>query len=288
MPPSILRRCQALRCRRSRPPFEIKLAEAAHDPLHAKAVVLAVGDQKAALVVCDLTSIPVALIEAARQRIAASTDLNPLCVMICATHTHTAPQIRPRFVTRADETARGKTAAYVDALPGRIAEAVRLANERLLPAQAAVAIGREETVSFNRRYLMQDGTVQTSPGKADPAIVRGILRPAGPIDPDVGIVTFDEVGGAPLATLVNFAIHLDTIGGNQPSADFPFQINTLLASVRGPDMLTVFAAGASGNINHYDLLNPANSPRKERPGVIAHSAQFSLPKSSVPFAALSR
>ena len=97
-----------------------------------------------------------------------------------------------------------------------------------------------QVVSFNRRYRMQDGTVQTSPGKADPAIIRGILRPAGPIDPDVGVVTFDEVGGTPLATLVNFAIHLDTIGGNQPSADFPFQISTLLASVRGPDMLTVF------------------------------------------------
>ena len=164
-----------------------------------------------------------------------------------------------------------------------------MANERLVPAQAAVAIGREETISFNRRYLMQDGTVQTSPGKADPAIVRGILRPAGPIDPDVGVVTFDEVGGDPLVTLVNFAIHLDTIGGNQPSADFPFQINTLLASVRRPDMLTVFAAGAAGNYKPLQPAQPrAHSPGKELPRIIAYSARFSLPKSSVPIAALSR
>src|SRR4051812_40492497 len=76
-----------------RPPFEVKLADAAHDPLHVKAVVLAAGDRKAALVVCDLTSIPLELIEAARRQIGATTDLDPLSVMISATHTHTAPQI---------------------------------------------------------------------------------------------------------------------------------------------------------------------------------------------------
>ncbi len=246
-----------------RPPYEIKLATAPHDPLHVKAVVLAVGEQKAAIVVCDLTSIPVAIIEAARKRIGESTDIDPLTVMLSATHTHTTPQIRPRFVTKADEAARAKTTAYVEALPARIAEAVRLANERLAPATAAVAIGSEETVSFNRRYRMGDGSVKTSPAKSDAAIVRNILGPDGPIDPEVGVVTFDGANGASLATLVNFAIHLDTIGGHEPSADFPFQIAATLASVRGPEMLTVFAPGAAGNINHYDLLDPARIYREK-------------------------
>jgi hypothetical protein len=83
-----------------------------------------------------------------------------------------------------------------------------------------------------------------------------IVRPAGPIDPTVGVVTFAAPGGEPLATLINFAIHLDTIGGSQPSADFAFQIDALLRNVRGAEMMTVFAPGASGNINHYDLLDP--------------------------------
>jgi hypothetical protein len=244
-----------------RPPFEIRLAETAHDPLHIKAIVIAAGEQKAAVVVCDLTSIPVSMIEQARHQIAATTDLNPESVMISATHTHTAPQIRPRFVTKADESARRKTATYVQSLPSRIAEAVRQANEHLVQAKASAAIGREETVSFNRRFLLRDGSVQTNPGKADPAILRQIVRPEGPIDPEVGVVTLDSVDGEHLATLVNFAIHLDTMGGNQPSADFPFQICDLLSSVRGADMLTVFATGAAGNINHYDLLDPEHFHR---------------------------
>jgi hypothetical protein len=236
-----------------RPPFEIKLAEAAHDSLYVKAIVLETGGQKAALVACDLTSIPVAIIDAARRQIGETTDVKPGAVMISATHTHTTPQIRPRFVAKADDAARGKTADYVRALPGRIAEAVRLANSELKTSRASAAIGHEESISFNRRFLMQDGSIQTNPGKSDLAMVRNIVRADGPIDPDVGVVTFDAIDGTPLATLVNFAIHLDTMGGNRPSADFPFQICRLLSEARGTDMLSMFAAGASGNLNHYDL-----------------------------------
>lgn len=244
-----------------RPPVEVKLAEAAHDPLQVKAVVLDAGGQKAALVVCDLTSLPVAIIESARQEIGATTDVPPRSVMISATHTHTTPQIRPRFVTTADASARHKTADYVARLPQRIAAAVREANRELVPARVAAAKGREETISFNRRFVMRGGTVQTNPGKDEPALLREILRPAGPIDPDVGVVTLEAIDGAPLVTFVNFAIHLDTMGGLRPSADFPFQLCDLLAKVHGPDMLTVFAAGASGNINHYDLLDPSRIHR---------------------------
>lgn len=239
-----------------RPPFEIKLAEAAHDPLHAKAIVLESGGNKAALVVCDLTSIPVAMIEAARHEIGQTTDIDPLTVMISATHTHTAPQIRPRFVTRADAEARRKTDEYVRALPAKIAAAVEQANRQLGSASVSAVIGHEDSVSFNRRFVMQDGSIQTNPGKVDPTILREIVRPDGPIDPDVGVVSFESAAGAPLVTLVNFAIHLDTLGGNRPSADFPFQIARLLAEVRGPEMLAMFAEGAAGNINHYDLLDP--------------------------------
>ena len=41
-----------------RPPFEIKLATKAHDPLHVKAIVFESGGERAAIVSCDLTSIP--------------------------------------------------------------------------------------------------------------------------------------------------------------------------------------------------------------------------------------
>lgn len=78
-----------------RPPFEVRLSEAAHDPLQIKAIVLEVDGLKAALVVCDVTSLPTTIVEAARREIGETTNLDSTSVMISATHTHTAPQLPP-------------------------------------------------------------------------------------------------------------------------------------------------------------------------------------------------
>lgn len=198
------------------------------------------------------------MIAEVRRRVEETTDLDPGAVMISATHTHTAPQIRLRFLGRADEEARRKAEEYVADLPNRVAEAVQLANSALAPARVLAAIGREDSVSFNRRFVMNDGTVQTNP-----SLVRQIVRPAGPIDPEVGVVAFQKAEGAPMATLVNFALHLDTMGDACPSADFPFMIERVLTAARGERMLTVFALGAAGNINHYSLLDPERVRREK-------------------------
>ncbi len=248
-----------------RPPFEVMLAEVAHDPLRVKAIVLDQGGRTAALIVCDLTSIPIDIIAEARKQAGASTGIDPDSIMISATHCHTAPQIRMRFLGRADEPSRERARSYIDALPGRIAEAVRLAEADLRPARPLAAVGREGSVSFNRRFYMNDGTVLTNPGKADASLLREVDRPTGPIDPEVGVVRFEAEDGTPLATLVNFALHLDTMGGSRPSADFPFMIDRILGDVLGPDALTVFAIGAAGNINHYDLLDPDHPRRSKGP-----------------------
>jgi len=52
----------------------------------------------------------------------------------------------------------------------------------LLPI--GIGMGHEDRLTFNRRYWMKDGTVRTNPGYKNPDIV----RPAAPIDPDVGVM----------------------------------------------------------------------------------------------------
>lgn len=248
-----------------RPPFEIKLATHPHDPLHAKALVLDEGGQRVAIVLCDLTSIPLEIIQEARRLIGDTTGVPAESAMISATHTHTTPQIRPRFLGNADEAARQKARDYVAKLPGMIAEAVKLAEADLQPAEASAAAGEENTVSFNRRFFLRDGVVQANPFKGEDEKLGQILRPAGPIDPEVGMVAFTGADGAPLAMMVNFAIHLDTMGGDQPSADFPFMLDEILRGVHGSTMLPMFAIGAAGNVNHYDLMDPARVHRIKGP-----------------------
>ena len=69
----------------------------------------------------------------------------------------------------------------------------------------------------------------------------------------MGVVYFDTPKNAPVATYVNFAMHPDTVGGEGVSADYPGVLAKLLGDYRGPDMLTVFANGCCGNINHRDM-----------------------------------
>src|SRR5215213_3807653 len=217
------------------------------DDIYAKAIVLELGDTKAALVVCDLISLPRHTVTEARRQVEAATGIPAAHVMLSATHTHTGPVLNRESAL--DELV-GATSdlgrRYTEKLPELIAKSVTEANKKLAPARASAALVKEEGVSFNRRFHMRDGTVSWNPAKRNPDIV----RPAGPIDPDVGVVYFDTPKNAPVATYVNFAMHPDTVGGEGVSADYPGVLAKLLGEYRGPDMVTVFANGCCGNINH--------------------------------------
>jgi hypothetical protein len=217
-----------------------------HDDLHARAIVIEAGGRAAALVVLDLITTPRDVVEAARREIERTTRIRGGDVMISATHTHTGPVLdRNSAFGGKSEMVRG----YLAGLPARIAEAVRLAEARLAPAHVLSASGREDSIAFNRRYHMKDGTVGWNPGKLNP----GIIKPAGTIDPEVPVVSFESARGEPLATYVNYAVHLDNVGEPRISADLPFTLTRALADVKGPEMLTVFSAGCCGDVNHIDV-----------------------------------
>lgn len=226
-------------------------AEGVHDDLHAKAIVLDVGGERAALVACDLVSLPADIVAETRRQISAAGTMDGARAMISATHCHTGPLlVAPGSRTSNMEGEMLAIARrYMAELPGKIAESVRLAAADLQPARVRAGQGREDSVSFNRRYFMSDGTVGWNPGKLNPRIV----KPAGVIDPAVPVVYFESAGGRPLATYVNFAMHLDTVGGQQFSADYAYTLATLLGKVKGPEMLTLFTIGAAGNVNHIDV-----------------------------------
>jgi len=228
--------------------FSVRLAESTHDDLYAKAVVLESGGKKAAIIACDLVSIDDELVGEARKLIESQTGIPAAHVMISATHSHTGPLLRKRLIGFAPAAAQKIAYAYRAALPAKIGAAAKLADTALVPVQMLEGVGREESISFYRRFLMKDGSVRTNPGKMNPEIV----QPMGEIDPEVAVVQW-ESSGKPLATYVNFALHLDTVGGPQFSADYAFTLGRLLAKIEAPDLLTLFTIGAAGNINHVDV-----------------------------------
>jgi neutral ceramidase len=142
-----------------------------------------------------------------------------------------------------------------------IADSVRLAEQNLTPVTLRAGIGQVPDVAFNRRFLMKDGTVVSNPGKGHDELLVNVARAAGPTDPSLPLVYAETKDGKPVATVVNFAMHLDTTGGYEYSADYPSQISKILADVKGPGMLTHFTIGTAGNINHYYLLDPKQPHR---------------------------
>ncbi|HYO80037.1 MAG TPA: hypothetical protein VES20_01440, partial [Bryobacteraceae bacterium] len=80
-----------------------------------------------------------------------------------------------------------------------------------------------------------------------------IDRPAGPIDGSVPIVYFHGTDGKPIAIYVNYALHLDTVGGQEYSADYPYMLSQILSAAKGKDLVTVFTIGCAGNLNHRDV-----------------------------------
>ena len=213
--------------------FRLRLSTAVHDDLWCKALVLAEEERRAALAACDLLEVPGGVVQEARRRIELETGIPPAAVMISATDTHLAPVVEGEFAA---------------GLPAKIAEVVRLAAAAAGPARIAWAEGHEPSLVFHRRFFMKDGTVRFNPGKGNP----GIVRPVGPVDPRVSVVAVDAADGRPVATLVNYALHLDTVGGTEVSADYPYTLSRLVGCARGGGV-TIFTLGCAGNINHIDV-----------------------------------
>ena len=229
------------------------------DDLHAKALVLQLGDTTAAIVVLDLAVVNRPVVEAVRKLVAEHTPIPPGNVMISATHTHTSltpgwadpssfPALAPPTEGKQVEEAERYRAFLIEATTNSVVQAFA----DLQPACALAAMGHEDSLPFCRRFLMKDGTVVFNPGIGNPDIV----RPVGPTDPSVPVVYFEGIDGKPLATLVNYAMHLDTVGGEVYSADYPYTLSRCLADVKGPAMLTQFSIGTAGNINHFDVNGP--------------------------------
>jgi hypothetical protein len=225
-------------------------AKAVHDNLYSKALVLEQGGTRVALVVCDLISLPRRTVVEARRLIERETSIPRGHIMISATHTHTGPVVaRESSRDDLDGGSSDLGRRYTEALPELIARSVREAHKRLAPSHIMAVLTEETNLSFNRRFFMRDQTVGWNPRKLDPAI----LKPAGPIDPEVGVLSFSTPSGKPVATYINFAMHPDTVGGEAISADYPGVLSRLLADYRGPEMITLFANGCCGNLNHRNI-----------------------------------
>lgn len=164
--------------------------------------------------------------------------------IMCATHTHTAPEIR-----------RGREGICEDFFAMLVKTAADTLEEALKSpvrkGELFEGITKESRFIFNRRYWMKDGKVLTNPGKGNPDIV----RPEGEIDPEIPFFLIKENGK--MAVLVSCIVnHSDTIGGTGVSADWPGFYRREMEKVMGENSFCIPLVGTEGNINHFDNDSP--------------------------------
>jgi len=81
--------------------------------------------------------------------------------------------------------------------------------------------------------------------------------PAGPIDPDVGVLAARAPDGELLGLFVNFACHLTVVGGPGFTADYVYYLReTLRRHYKRPDLPVGFLLGAAGDVTQVDNQRP--------------------------------
>lgn len=242
--------------------FYVKPSDSAHDPLHARALILQNGDTKVAIVIVDSCMVSRHNQDRAKSIASEATGIPANRILCAATHTHSAPYDYPRYGTEPER-------AYVKQLVNGIAQSVIDANSALQPAEIGYASSMEPSEVFNRRWFLDPEAmppnpfgeydlVKMNPGRGNPAL----MHPAGTTDPEVYALSVRTAEGRPLALLANYSLHyVGKTPAGQVSADYFGEFarlihNRIIPHNPVPEFLGILSNGTSGDINNIDFKNP--------------------------------
>ncbi|MEZ5354642.1 MAG: hypothetical protein R2762_18570 [Bryobacteraceae bacterium] len=240
-----------------------------HDACKARAAVFDDGGKRVAVVGLDALIVPRALVVAARKRITAQCGIDGDAVLINASHSHSSGplgMVQPGEFDGADayvrklayEQSSMADTGYLRLVETRIVEAVCAADAGRKDRLCGIGHGHEDQVAFNRRFRMTNGRTFTHPGQNNPEIV----KPAGPIDPEVGVIGVWETDGRLAGCVVNYACHATTSPGGI-SANWIYYLEKTIRGMYGPGAVVVFMQGACGDITQVDNQSPYARPGAE-------------------------
>ncbi|MEJ2701615.1 MAG: neutral/alkaline non-lysosomal ceramidase N-terminal domain-containing protein [Sedimentisphaerales bacterium] len=246
------------------------------DELYARALVLSDGDKTVAIVACDLLYTPLEEITTPVRRIVKEkTGIPAENVLVCATHTHSGPEVftRSKFAQEKIVPVSAVDRSYLAALVGKIASAVLLAHKHMQDVQVGAAKGEAPQVVFNRRPRDANGLVQeafTLPPEV--LATRKVVvdsdgqtrvtfafpegqpqRRFGPVDPAVRVLRVEDPNGILVGSVVNFGCHPVTIYpflSTSISADYPAYARRVVEQAEGG--LCLFTLGLAGDAVPFD------------------------------------
>lgn len=236
------------------------IAKEIHDDLFARALVLTDGVTTLVLVTVDTCLVDRAVFDEAKKLAEEKTRIPARHMMMSATHTHSAGSICGAHLTEPDEP-------YRKTIPAKIAEAVRMAHANLAPAQIGWGSGSVPQHVFCRRVKLKPGSTYVNQlGQADQKAKMNWdsphaddLEPAGPVDPEVSVLSVRHADGRPLALLANYSLHyVGDVGPGHISADYfgvfaERMAEMLNARKVDPPFVGMMSNGTSGDVNNNDF-----------------------------------
>ena len=246
--------------------FLPNMAEAAHDPLHARALVLDDGPTTIGMVVVDNLGVVHEAVQKVKAIASERCGIAPEKILVSSTHSHTAPHSHV-----VDGPA--EAVAYHKILVEGTAEAIVRAHAAVRPAAVGHAVHPLPDEVRNRRWFLKPGAMPPNPFggtdlvKMNPGTSPDVLlHPAGPTDPDLTVLSVqDAESRKPLALFASYSLHY--VGGSPKamvSADYYGEFARLIPSRLGADdgFVAMMSNGTSGDINNipFRITRPPRQP----------------------------
>jgi hypothetical protein len=131
-----------------------RTASGVHDPLLARCLVLASGEERIALVSVDLIGLQYPQVKAIRAKLPHLTY-----VMVSSTHNHEGPDVIG--IWGRNPFHRGVDDAYLQLVVDRVVQAIGQAEKNLAPVTAAFGTAEDESlVGDSRKPIVKDGLIR--------------------------------------------------------------------------------------------------------------------------------
>ena len=207
------------------------------DPLSVNAVVFDDGIKQIGIIQLDILSIRWSQVNDIRRSIESEYGFPGQNVMICASHNHAGPAVSRAGWVQRDE-------GYIQYMIKKSVDTFGRALSSCKPCK----IGHDSCLIFdlayNRRIVLDDGTVKTNTTLKDP----GAMYVEGPVDLSLSVICAQAADGSYIGAIVNFAIHpVHHSHESVFSAGFPGILARLLKEHGVP--ITLFLNGACGNVS---------------------------------------
>ncbi|MBS1834300.1 MAG: hypothetical protein JST65_16405 [Acidobacteria bacterium] len=223
--------------------------------LFARSIVIEEGSTRIAITVVDSCMMMRELIDKAKAEASAKTGIPVNRMLISATHAHSAPAAMACLGSRQQRD-------YAEWLPGKIAEAIVAANQKLQPARIGATSVDAPNHTFTRRWIYQPNKMLTDPfgevsvranmipGFENP----NVIAPSGPVDSELSVVSIQSTKGQPIAVLANFGNHY--FGASGISPDYFGLFDKQLADRIGGSPVVMMSQGTSGDANTANYAKP--------------------------------